>query len=211
VPDTLLPISPTGLGSSKPLDGIDDRLSSASIRSGKLYTSHAIGVDSSGNATSSPDRDATRWYELSNLSSTPTLSRSGTIFDSGGKSFWMPSIAVSPQGHALVGMSSGGSSARPDAAVSSMLTGETAFSTPTNYTSSSADYNVDTGGSTYRWGDYSHTSVDPCDGQTVWTIQEYVESANNWGVRVGKALAPPLRPRRRRARARWRSARLRRR
>jgi hypothetical protein len=125
VPDTLLPISPTGLGSSKPLDGIDDRLSSASIRSGKLYTSHAIGVDSSGNATSSPDRDATRWYELSNLSSTPTLSRSGTIFDSGGKSFWMPSIAVSPQGHALVGMSSGGSSARPDAAVSSMLTGDT--------------------------------------------------------------------------------------
>src|SRR5262249_6493109 len=28
-----------------------------------------------------------------------------------------------------------------------------------------------------RWGDYSFTSLDPADDMTVWTVQEYAESA----------------------------------
>ena len=87
-------------------------------------------------------------------------------------------------------MSTGGPSARPNGAVSSMLSGDAAFTAPANYTASSQGYNVDTGESVYRWGDYSHTSVDPCDGQTFWTIQEYVDSTNSWGVKVGKIPAP---------------------
>ena len=45
-------------------------------------------------------------------------------------------------------------------------------------------------GSLLRWGDYSMTTVDPCDGQTFWTIQEYVPSVDNWGVKVAKVMAP---------------------
>ena len=30
----------------------------------------------------------------------------------------------------------------------------------------------------FRWGDYSYTSLDPSDGLTFWTIQEYAEAPN---------------------------------
>jgi len=82
VPATALPLNPTVAGSSNPLDAADDRLGSASIVAGNLYTAQNIGVDSSGVASRSPTRDAVRWYELSNLTSTPRLSRSGAIYDS---------------------------------------------------------------------------------------------------------------------------------
>src|SRR5437588_1341702 len=42
VAQTALPLNPTVSGSSTPLDGIDDRLGSASIRNGKLYTAQNI-------------------------------------------------------------------------------------------------------------------------------------------------------------------------
>ena len=35
-----------------------------------------------------------------------------------------------------------------------------------------------------RWGDYSFTSVDPGDDMTMWTIQEYCNAADSYGVRV---------------------------
>jgi hypothetical protein len=195
VPTDSFSIPVPAIGSTRPLDEGDSRLTSSSIRNGKLYTVEVIGVNSAGTATNSGDRDASRWYELTNLATTPTLNRSGTVFDSSAtkKSYWMPSIAVSPQGHAVMGMSVSASTLRPNGAFASMLSGTSAFSTPTTYTSASADYNVDLGDGdpTYRWGDYSHTSVDPCDGQTFWTIQEYVDATNSWGVKVGKILAPP--------------------
>jgi hypothetical protein len=221
VPDTAFPFKaanllgasvPAGVtvaGSSTPLDDIDDRLGVASIQNGKLYAVHNIGVDSTGAASDTPTRDAVRWYELGNLSGTPSLSRSGTIFDSSVSdptSYWIPSIAVSPQGHAVIGMDAGSDNTHPDGAVSSMLSGTSTFSTPARYTSSSAGYNplFQAGDPTLRWGDFSTTTVDPCDQQTFWTIQEYVDNADNngdpnsiggqqagWGVEVGKIPAPP--------------------
>ena len=194
--DDLMPISVQALGTTGKggLDAVDWRLGTASIRNGKLYTAQNIGVDGSGAGSGSPSRDAVRWYELANLTTTPTLSRSGTIFDgtASALSYWMPSIAVNGQGHAVIGMSTGGAAARPNAAVSSMLSTDSSFLSPTNYTSSSANYapSFDPG-NPLRWGDYSNTSVDPCDGQTFWTIQEYVDSTDSWGVKVGKIAAPP--------------------
>jgi hypothetical protein len=216
VPATDFPLSETSKhgvtvsGSSKPLDDIDDRLSSASIQNGKLYAAQNIGVTSSGVVPTSgePSRDGIRWYELTSLSSTPTLSRSGTIFDSSSTnptSYFIPSIAVSPQGHAVIGMDAGSSTTHPDGTVSSMLSGSSSFSSPTRFTSSSASYNptFESGDPNYRWGDFSTTTLDPCDEQTFWTIQEYVDNANGsgpnptdgfhagWGVEVGKISAPP--------------------
>ena len=62
------------------------------------------------------------------------------------------------------------------------------------YTASASAYNPsgDPGGPAgRRWGDYSFTSVDPNDDMTMWTIQEYVNGTNTYGVRVAKLLAPP--------------------
>ena len=32
------------------------------------------------------------------------------------------------------------------------------------------------------WGFYSNTSVDPADGLSFWTIQEYAGTGNHWGT-----------------------------
>ncbi len=196
VSPTAYPGSAAGVGritamGTNSLDATDDRLSAASIRNGKLYVTQAIGLDSAGAATSSPTRTGVRWYELTGLTGTPALSRQGTIFDAAGsnqKSYWMPSIAVSGQGHAVIGMSSASAVAPPSGAVSSMLSGGSAFSTPADFITSASNYSR--GSTPDRWGDYSMTTVDPCDGQTFWTIQEYVPSTNAWGVRIAKIAAP---------------------
>ncbi len=184
------------VGSTNKLDGGDDRLSAAMIQNGKLYTAEAIGiVDSSGmvadfsNPPSTfPTRTGARWYELSSLSSTPVVARQGTIFDSttnvNPKSFWMPSIAVSRQGHAVIGMSS----ERLDCSIRTRLSRR--CSAATYYVQSRRATSLvgerelqrrSAGDSTFRWGDFSHTSVDPCDGQTFWTIQEYVRRHGQLG------------------------------
>jgi hypothetical protein len=200
VPTTAFPVFPgvTVPGSSFPLDTIDDRLSEAVVRNGVLYVAHNIGVDSSGVASSSPTRTATRWYEIANLSGTPGLSLSGTVFNAAGVnpvSYWMPSIAVSGQGHALLGMSMGGATTRPQGATSTLLSGQSSFSAPQPYVGGGAfPYNPSFDPhifGAYRWGDYSRTTVDPCDDQTFWTIQEFVAGSDNWGVQVGEIPAPP--------------------
>lgn len=196
VPSTYFPVFPgvTALGSSKPLDTIDDRLSEAVIRGGKLYVAHNIGVNSSGVGTSARTRTAMRWYELGNLGTSPSLLRSGTIFDpaaSNPVSYWMGSLNVSGQGHALLGTSAAGTLQRPLGVTASMLSSQSAFDPPQTYVGGGAfAYDVGTENPN-RWGDYSRTSVDPCDDQTFWTIQMFVAGTNNWGVQIGKIPAPP--------------------
>jgi hypothetical protein len=56
-------------------------------------------------------------------------------------------------------------------------------------------YSKDFGGGENRWGDYSHTMVDPTDDLNFWTIQEYARpqappalmgSTSKWGTRWAK-------------------------
>ena len=59
---------------------------------------------------------------------------------------------------------------------------------PTTAKTSANSYNVQN--TTQRWGDYSYVSVDPNDDMTMWTIQEYTNAMNSWGVQVIKLRAP---------------------
>jgi len=180
------------------LDVIDDRLFAAVMRNGHLWTAHNIGVDSSGVAATG-DRTGVRWYELSNLSGTPLLDQSGTIYDSAGSNplyYWMPTVMVSGQGHAAFGMSASGVNIFPSAATIGRLSGDTLGTlqgTPVIYEAGAGAYNPpsDPGGPSRRWGDYSYTSLDPCDDMTMWTIQEFTNATNSYGVRAVKLLAPP--------------------
>ena len=52
----------------------------------------------------------------------------------------------------------------------------------------------DPGGPSRRWGDYSHVSLDPKDDMTMWTIQEYCNGTNTYGVRAVQLIAPPPPP-----------------
>ena len=180
------------------LDALDDRLYAAHIRNGRIWTAHNIGVNNSGVATA-VSRDAARWYELNEPvgSNSPSVVESGTIFDlaaSNPRYYWIPSVMVSGQGHAAFGFSSAGNNDRVNAATNGRLATD-AFGTSgaiALYTSTSGSYNPPSDpGPARRWGDYSFTSLDPQDDMTMWTIQEFCNANNSYGVRVAKLIAPP--------------------
>lgn len=184
-------------GTNGNLDGLDYRLMNAVMRNGHVWTCANIGVNNTG-TTGSATRDGIRWYEIQNLTGTPTVVQSGTLFDSSANqaSYWMGSIMVSGQGHALIGCSAAGPNDHANAAFASRLATDSlgTLRAPVLYTSSATAYNPpnDPGGASgRRWGDYSFTSLDPCDDMSMWTIQEFCNSTNSYGVRVLKVLAPP--------------------
>ena len=196
VPATSPPLSVPAQGSSHHLDALDDRLFAAQLRNGHLWTAHNICVNSAGTTTSC-DRDGSRWYDVTNLDTTPTLNQSGTVFSNAASNptfYWIPSIMVSGQGHAAMGTSSAGNAEHAEAATMGRLAGDSlgSMQTATVYQSSAFSYNLSGGDANpHRWGDYSYTSLDPSDDMTMWTIQEFTNASNSWGVEVVKLLAPP--------------------
>jgi hypothetical protein len=145
-----------------------------------------------------------RWYELEGIASgqTPGVVQSGTFFEPSDsntpdqRSYWMGTIMVSGQGHAAMGFSVAGANEYINAATVGRLAGDPlgTMRTPILYSTSTTPYNPpsDPGGTEgRRWGDYSFTSLDPTDDMTMWTIQQFCDSVNSYGVRVAKLLAPP--------------------
>jgi hypothetical protein len=201
VPSTTFPLSVPASGSHKNLDALDDRLFEAMIGrdpSGtvSLWTAHNIEVNSSGVGTSGGDRDGDRWYQVGNLSTTPTLLQSGTLFDAAASNprfFWMPSIAMNGQGHASLNSSMAGPGRFAEVASSGRLATDPSGTTEPfdNTQSSSSSYDIGQQGQILRWGDYSQTVVDPNDNMTFWTFQEYANANNSWGVQVIKLRPPP--------------------
>lgn len=184
------------------LDALDDRLFAAHLRNGRLWTAHNIGVIDTGVASSTPNRDGCRWYELQNLTGTPTVVQSGTLYTAGNagstaqRNYWIPSIMVSGQGHAALGCSTAGTNEYANAATAGRLVGDTlgTLQAATLYTTATTDYTPsgDPGGTGgRRWGDYSYTSLDPSDDMTMWTIQEYCSATDIYADRIVKLIAPP--------------------
>jgi hypothetical protein len=202
-PATVDHLGKTG-GSNGNLDALDDRLFAAHMRNGRLWTAHNIQVNNTGTTSGTRTRDAVRWYEMTGIASpgTPSFVQSGTVFtasasnDTAQLQYWIPSIMVSGQGHAAMGFSTAGTNAHANAGTTGRLASDAlgTMQTPTNYTASSTAYNPssDHGGTNgRRWGDYSYTSLDPNDDMTMWTIQEFCDATNSYGVRIVKLIAPP--------------------
>ena len=183
------------LGSTSPLDDVDDRLFCANMHNGRLWTVHNIQVNSSGAASSSGGRDGARWYELKNMTTTPVTNQSGTVFSSASSNptnYFIPTIAVSGQGHALLSCTVAGANEHAEIAVTSRLATDTTgtMQTPVVLVTSSSTYNVGLQNGAYRWGDYSRVTVDPNDDMTFWTFQEYCSASNTYAVRVIQLRAP---------------------
>jgi PKD repeat protein len=189
------PISVTVSGTSGTIDGLDTRLLSAHYRNGALWTSHNVGVNSSG-GTSSPDRNGVNWYQLTNIPTgqTPAVLQTGTVFQSSSNlSYWMGTVMVSGQGHVAMGCTAAGPTSFLNAAWAGRLVGDAAgtMSTPVLYTASTSAYSPGDGSNPHRWGDYSFTSLDPSDDMTMWTIQEWCSSSGNgFAVQATQILAP---------------------
>jgi hypothetical protein len=203
VPATSAPISQAHKGNTfnKNLDSLGTRLFAATVHRNKidgttsLWTAHNIQVDNTGVAVSSGGRNGSRWYEIGNLTSTPTLVQSGTLFDSTNsnpRGFWIPSVAASGQGHMALGCSYAGSNDFAGVATAGRLRTDPLGSTqpPTLAVVSTTSYNLTESPNPHRWGDYSQTVVDPTDDMTMWTFQEYCNSGDSWGVRAIQLRAP---------------------
>jgi hypothetical protein len=201
IPTEALPLTVPHLGNvggpDGELDALDDRLSDAKLRGGHLWTAHNITVDSTGAGSDTGDRDGARWYEIDLTGASPSLVQSGTLFDDAAANprfYWIPSIMVSGQGHAAIGASVAGNLEHADAVTAGRLASDPAgtLQTPSHFTASATSYNPAADpGPPRRWGDYSFTSLDPNDDMTMWTIQEYCDATDSWGVRVVELVAPP--------------------
>jgi hypothetical protein len=185
------------LDSRHPLDDLDDTLFGAMMHNGRMWTAHNVQVNATGNFSATGGRDGARWYELGNLTGKPTLFQSGTVYSSAAvnpASYFIPTVAVSGQGHAALGCTVSGASEHAEVAVAGRWAGDPAgtMQTPTVVATSATAYNYgfDPNYGTYRWGDYSRMTVDPEDDMTFWTFQEYCSGANAWGVRVVQLRAP---------------------
>jgi hypothetical protein len=201
VPATDLPIATPASGSSPGPDALDDRLFAAQIHLNRatnqrtLWTAHNIQVTNTGVAGSG-GRNGSRWYQITNLTTTPSLAQSGTLFDpttgANPVSYWIPSIAMTGQGLVALSCSSASAVTFIGASTAGRLASDPTGSTesPTTIITGAAAYQQVAGGR-QRWGDYSESFVDPVDDQTVWTFQEYANGSNSYGVRAVKLLAPP--------------------
>jgi hypothetical protein len=203
VPKTTMPILQVVEGSSskRRLDSLDERLFAAAIHKNKitgsstLWTAHNIEVDNSGVGTVGGGRNGSRWYEITNLTGIPTLNQAGTLFDPAAinpRGFWIDTVSVSGQGHMALGSSYASVNDFAGVATAGRFRTDAlgTIQTPTLAQVSSTAYNVQNVDG-QRWGDYSQTIVDPADDMTLWTIQEWCDTTNSWGVQVVQLKAPP--------------------
>ncbi len=200
VPTTTNPIPQPALGATTgTLDALDDRLFACQIHKNRLtgtrslWTAHNIQVDSSGTANASGGRNGSRWYEIGTIDTTPSLVQSGTLFDSSTsnpRGYWIPSMAISGQGHAVLGTSYANATVdRPGVACSGRLSTDAlgTIQAPTLAVVSTTNYTINAS----RWGDYSAIMVDPTDDQTLWAFGEYCNANSSWGVQAIQLKAPP--------------------
>lgn len=195
---TAFPLDIPHPGGLAPLDALDDRLQQAVIRNGRLWTSHHIQVDASGTASATGGRNGIRWYEIDNVTTTPTVRQSGTVLDTASvdpASYFMGSLMVSGQGHVALGASVAGAASHVNGVTTGRLAGDplgTMNGAPVLFTSNSTfTYNVEPPPGPQRWGGYSYTSLDPDDDMTMWTLQEYVNANDSYALRLVRLLAPP--------------------
>lgn len=207
VPATYYAYDQPAQGSIDPLDALgDDRLLDAQMIRNKIsgqssiWTSHPISVNAGGTAVTADGvanaRNAMRWYQLTENNGVLSLTQSGTLFDNtatGARGYWMGTIASSGQGHAVLGSSVASPTLHANAIVAGRYSSQAAgiLNPAVNVTNFAAVYNRETSGDEQRWGDYSHTVIDPSDDMTIWTFQEYTNATNSWGLRAVQLKAPP--------------------
>jgi hypothetical protein len=175
-------------GSSVPINATDDRLLMAIIRHGQLWTARTVGLDSSGKAINTFDRNGAEFLELDVSTTTASLIQSGRVFDpstTNPRSYYFPSVMVNEAGYMVMGFSGSSSTEFVGAYATSRFPSDplnpVASLPVTLLKAGEAPYEVPylltpDGPTVSRWGDYSYTSLDPTDDMTIWTVQEFAEA-----------------------------------
>ncbi len=147
----------------------DARISSAVMINGQIWCAHHIGLPADV-----PTHTAVQWWELSTGGA---ILQRGRIDDAAGLvSRYYPTIAVNATEDVLIGYTVSSPATRINAAYSSRTA-----TTPVNttddeyvYRGGISTYWKDFGSGRARWGDYSHSVLDPLTGN-LWTVQQYAE------------------------------------
>ena len=182
------------------IDGDDRRLCAAMIKKNKitgtanLWVAQGTLLNSSGIGGSGGDRDGALWLEIGNLATTPSIVQAATLYDgvnptSSAVYYTYPTIALSGQGHNVMGFTSAGPTKYAQASAAGRYRTDPAgnFQSPVDFTNTTSTYNPGAN----RWGDFTQTVVDPTDDMTMWTFSEYAATTNAWGVRAAQFKAPP--------------------
>ena len=161
------------LGTTDKLQCNDDRIHNLKQRNGKLFCAHTVFLP----ATGTVNRASAMWWETDTLAA-PV--QNGVIDDpttgTGHNFYFFPSIAVNKNNDLLIGFAQANSTIHPSCAYALHMGTDTASTTHPVYTYRHGllPYYQTFGGSQDRWGDYSHTNVDPVNETDFWTIQESV-------------------------------------
>ena len=173
------------MGTTQVVDTLGDRLMFAAQYRNmgdheSLWLNHTVA--SGGTA-------GVRWYEVRDLSATPTLYQQGTYNPGDGHYRWMGSLATDQDGNMALGYSVSSSTLYPSVRYAGRLNGEALGQLPQGENSIWEGTGSQTGSN--RWGDYSRMTVDPVDDCTFWYTQEYfVTTSGNWTTRIGSFKFP---------------------
>ncbi len=174
------------LGSTEKIDTDDDRLDWTVYRNGSLWTAQTIFLP----ATGTPNRCSVQWWQIDTTAGDlGGLQQLGRIDDPTAKAFFAyPSIGVNSENDALVGYSQFSATQYAGASTSMRMAGDAPGTLRAGVVlkAGAAPYFKDFGTGDNRWGDFSSTVVDPLDDLSLWTLQEYAATNNNWGTWWGE-------------------------
>jgi hypothetical protein len=157
-----------------------------------LVISHSVDPSVSGVVS------GVRWYDFrlsgspnATCATYPCIYQQGTVADTaGGRSRWMPSIAMDTAENILVGYSTTGKTDGTDNH-SIRYTGRAKGDPPGTMTVPETVIATGTANNlNSRWGDYTSMTIDPFDDCTFWYVGQYFTSASNWSTRVASATWP---------------------
>jgi hypothetical protein len=163
-----------------PLDTLSDRpMYQLQLSDNTLWMNHSVQVGSQAGV---------RWYQIGDISGTPTILQQRTFAPSDGLSRWMGSLALDKVGNMAVGYSTSASTTYPSIKYATRLSTDrksklTAEGKIVKGTGSQTG--------TSRWGDYSQMSIDPNDGCTFWyTTEYYLATGGDWQTRIASFKFP---------------------
>jgi hypothetical protein len=165
------------------VDSLSPRaMSKSQFRNGSVWLTHTVAAGSVAGI---------RWYEVTNLSGTPSIRQSGTYAPTTNASRFMPSLAVDKQGNMAVGYNVASSTLNPAIRYAGRLAADPLGTLGQSETSLIEGTGAPASGNFNRWGDYSEMSVDPVDGCTFWfTGEYYAVTGADWQTRIGSFKFP---------------------
>lgn len=161
----------------------------------RLFYVSEVLCEQDGNSSGYPvnnvdnlDRTGIQWVEFKNIQTTPEEVQIGTIFDPAEIDFryyFIPSYMVNKHGYMTINCATSANNEYINASTFARKYSDLlgALGPENRIVQSNHSYNFQYSGG-QRWGDYTYTSLDPCNETDMWTIQQWVPDTDQWGMKI---------------------------